>query len=232
MVDGNVLNTYVVIDPSGTIIGRSVKENAESYIFLRGKRANLIRTSFGLATVAICVDNHLTRTLHRVKQANPILHLMPHAWPIPDRTGPLVSNADMAKATQQFEEFPAKVARYLGAPTVFVNQVGDLPRMTGLYRYLMNPRSFALLGGSKILNGDGRVLAELGNEEGMAVADVPLAASPSEPRLTGFAGWTHPGPKIVRNVVTPVENWRGQRVYHRLLAQRDRDNSVDNSPPM
>lgn len=238
LVGGDILNTYLVIDTEGAIIGRSVKENAESYIFRRGKQDNLVRTSFGPVSIAICVDNHLTRTLHRVKQSQPVLHLMPHAWPAPYRKGVLVSPDDIDRAAREFAEFPVRVARFLQVPTVFVNQLGDLPPMTGLYRFLMSPESFALRGGSKILDRHGHVLGELGQEEGMIIAEVPLA-DPAEQveskafpggigrispagaaDLADYGGWIHPGPKIVRNILTPLENWRGQRAYRRRLARR------------
>ena len=100
------------------------------------------------------------------------LILMPHAWPTPARAAGLVSQADVAAQQQRMTELPVLYARALGVPVVFVNQVGPLLPIGGILGHLMDTRIWRLRGQSRIVDSDGSVLGQLGEDEGVLTADV------------------------------------------------------------
>ncbi|TVR39058.1 MAG: hypothetical protein EA388_00010 [Nitriliruptor sp.] len=180
----------------------------------------MIETGFGPVGVGICADNHVSEfpsVLHRHDVA---LVLMPHASPMPYRTSRVVSEADIAGIVEKTLAVPGLYADLLGIPVVFVNAVGPMSPMTGLLGRLMTPESFRLRGFSRLVDPDGTVRGELGEEEGVVTAGVTM--DPSQKRFRtppDHDGWVHPGSRLTRRVVVPFDVAVGRLAY---AASRER----------
>ena len=140
------------------------------------------------------------------------LIVMPHAWPIPATAVGLVSEADVAAQQSRMIELPALYARSLGAPVVFVNQVGPLLPVGGILGRLMDPAVWRLPGQSRIADSDGSVLGQLGEEEGVLTAEAVM----DPPHIhydapSSFSGWLQPGAWAASRrgnaPPTPGRNW-------------------------
>jgi hypothetical protein len=84
---------FVVGTPASEIAGRPFKANAESYVFLRGRRRlhrGHIAEPLG---IAICADNGFVQYFFHADALG--LVLMPHAWPIPRVARAIVKEHDI-----------------------------------------------------------------------------------------------------------------------------------------
>jgi N-carbamoylputrescine amidase len=207
-------NVFTLASPDGQIAGRAFKTNAEASIFRRGCAARLIDTPAGRIGVGICADNQFAVTLKIMHEQRADLILMPHAWPTPARAAGLVSQADVAAQQQRMTELPVLYARALGVPVVFVNQVGPLLPIGGILGHLMDPRIWRLRGQSRIVDSDGAVLAQLGEDEGVITADAVLdPARKHYDAQPSFGGWLQPGPWAGRHIIIPLDIAVGRLSY-------------------
>ena len=132
--------------------------------------------------------------------------VMPHTWPTPVRTTRLVSERDIREQCAKQLQLATLYARCLGVPVAFVNGVGRMGRLAGLLGRVMDPDVFRLEGRSRIIDSDGTLKAELGNEEDVIAADVAL--DPARKRFLAppsYGGWLHPGSAIARNIIVPLD---------------------------
>jgi N-carbamoylputrescine amidase len=199
-------NAFLLAGPDGRITGRVYKANAEANVFRRGRHEHLIATPIGRIGVGICADNQYAAHLELMHQLEADLVLMPHAWPTPAKAGGPVKEADVAVQQARMTELPVLYARALGVPVVFANQVGPLVPMGGLLGRLMSPKVYRLRGQSRIIDSDGSVLAELAEQEGVAVAAAALDPDRKhyQPQPS-FGGWLQPGPALARKVIIPLD---------------------------
>ena len=219
----DVVNAYLLADEAGDVAGVVRKRFAETYCFLPVAGDVAVDTRWGRIGVAICADNHRVDTLRRVRSAGVVLHLMPHAWPMPARAGGLVSEADLQVAGTRARDLCRTYATYLGVPAVVVNAVGPLAPMDGMLGRLLAPERFALGGLTQAATPDGAAFGPLGDEEGLLLATVVLGAGPvvaGDPPT--WNGWLHPGPALLRRVLMPVDAWWGGCVYRARRARRAR----------
>ncbi|MEW6524327.1 MAG: carbon-nitrogen hydrolase family protein [Bacillota bacterium] len=203
----NFFNAFVITAPDREVAGRARKANAESYCFSRGKGCHIIDTAIGRLAVGICADNHFTSFLKQVQADSVDLMVMPDAWPTPYRVSKLVSAADLLRINEEVKALALLYACHLGVPVVLVNPVGPMEPRAGLFGKVMDPGVFSLRGMSRIVDSDGTLRGELGDEEGVLVSDVtldPAMKRSLEPR--DFGGWLYPGPAMVRRVLLPAEN--------------------------
>jgi hypothetical protein len=94
--------------------------------------------------------------------------------------------------------------------------------MAGLIGKLMNPAVWRFQGRSRIVGSDGRLAGEMGDEEGILLADValdPQLRRTAEPM--SYGGWVLPGNALARKVVIPLDAAVGTLSY-RLRAGRRR----------
>ena len=169
----------------------------QASVFRRGRSAHLIDTRVGRIGVGICADNQFAVMLRLMYEQQADLILMPHAWPTPARAAGLVSQADVAAQQQRMNELPVRYARALGVPVVFVNQVGPLLPIGGILGHLMDTRIWRLRGQSRIVDSDGSVLGQLGEDEGVLTADVLMdPARKHYDAQPSFGGWLQPGPWV------------------------------------
>ena len=131
---------------------------------------------------------------------------------------------EILQINKELRNFPVTIAKALGVPSVFVNQIGDMPQMPGILGKLMKPEVFKLQGYSKIINNDGTVLSELDSSEGILFCEIQLNSSLSKSKVPNYDGWTHKGSKLLRKLIIPLDIWRGERKYKKEL-----DNFINQS---
>ncbi len=173
-------NSYAIATPEGKIAGIVRKTMAETACFRCAEGPHVIETSIGRIGVGICADNLFVPNLRKIQDGGADLLLMPHAAPVPYRTGGLVNEKDIPEAHESLSQMTPRYARLIGIPVMFINQVG--PRGTekwfGMLGSLMSPEHFKIGGLSTIADLDGAVCAWLDDSaEGLIVADVTLDPS-------------------------------------------------------
>ncbi|HXZ77821.1 MAG TPA: carbon-nitrogen hydrolase family protein, partial [Streptosporangiaceae bacterium] len=207
-------NVFILAGPDGQIAGRAYKTNAEASVFRRGRNEHVIVTPAGRIGIGICADNQFSAQLRLMRDQRADVILMPHAWPTPARAAGLVSEADVAAQQRRMIELPVLYARALGVPVVFVNQAGPLLRIGGILGRLMDPAIWRLRGQSRIADSDGSVLGQLGEEEGVLIADAVMdAARQHYDPQPSYDGWLQPGAWAARHLIIPADIATGRLSY-------------------
>lgn len=176
----NFYNTFALANPLGQIAGRVCKQFpafSEPYFFRGQASAHCIDTDLGRVGVAICNDSHMTAFSRLLRTSQVDLLVMPHAWPLPVRTGKTISQADMDRQREIALSLAPLYARSFGIPTLMANHVGPCApvKAPGLIIKLLPPVDFYRYPGlSLIVDSDGTVNAQAGAEEGFAIAEVTL----------------------------------------------------------
>jgi N-carbamoylputrescine amidase len=207
-------NSFALATPDGELAGCARKTRAETYCFRYNHGHHLVETALGRIGIGICADNHYTAFLTQMRAANIDLLLMPHASPTPHRTDRLISEADIARSKENATAVPTLYARLLGVPVLFANAIGGWQPMTGLLGRFLTPELFRLQGQSCVVDSDGRLSAQLDDQEGILVATVTLNSARSQPESPpDYGGWLHPGVKMVRKVIIPLDVAGGRLAY-------------------
>lgn len=221
------LNSFYLTTPYGTLAGKTHKDNGEAYVFRRDKGSYIIETDIGRIGVGICGDNQYYKVLRTMHENSVDIMLMPHAWPAPFRSSGIVDEASMKQIHKRFRDLPKLYAESLGIPVVFVNQTGPMNKMPGILGKIMTPDTFYLSGNSVIIDSNGSVVDEIGENEGVITGAVKL-----DPNLKK---WIEPvrygknlfsGSFIARNVIIPLDILAGKTSYalnrrRRLKAKLD-----------
>jgi N-carbamoylputrescine amidase len=170
-------NSFAIGAPDGQIAGIVRKTMAETGCFRCSNGPHVIETALGRIGVGICADNLFAPNLHKMQAGSADLLLMPHAAPVPYRTGGLVDEKDISRTHQTLSQMAPRYARLTGIPVVFINQVGPRgpEKWLGILGGIMSPESFKLGGLSTISTLDGTVVGQLDDcAESVAIADVTL----------------------------------------------------------
>jgi N-carbamoylputrescine amidase len=218
---GHFINTFILGSPDGSEAGRIFKEHAETYIFHSQPGSRVIETQLGCIGVGICADNQYANHPRLLQQQNADLVLMPHAWSMPWRVSKVVSEADIQRQQEHGRGLAAYYARLLGIPAIFVNQVGPTAHLKGrgFVGGLMDSEDYAFSGLTTIADSDGTVLAQLGSDEGIAVADVTLdPARKSREAIPHYGQWATPG-SISRDILFGIDGTMG-KLWYSLNSQR------------
>lgn len=173
-------NTYALGAPDGRIAGFVRKTMAERNCFRCDSGSHVIATEIGRIGVGICADNLFVPNLYRMQDNDADILLMPHAAPLPFKSGGLVSEKDIPQARQSLSQMATDRAQRVGLPTIFVNQVGPRgpEKWAGMLGAMMTPDKFHLGGFSTITDQDGKIIAQLDEySEGVMIADVLLDPS-------------------------------------------------------
>jgi N-carbamoylputrescine amidase len=209
-------NSFALAAPDGELAGCARKTRAETYCFKYGDGRHLIETALGKIGVGICADNHYTAFLNLMRSSGVDLALMPHASPTPYKTSRAVSQADIEAARQKATAVPLLYARALGVPVLFVNPVGDMQPMSGLLGRFMTPELFRLQGQSCIVDSDGTLHGPLEAEETVLTAKVRLGPTHQQSNPPpDYDGWLHPGSKVTRKALIPIDVILGRASYSR-----------------
>ena len=212
--NGHFLNTFALAEPSGKIIGAVRKRNPsmwEAYFF-KGERGNpYLDTDLGRIGVGICFDNHTHELASTMMQSKIDLMLMPHSYCTPTQPTKLTSQEDIDRLNSR----PGLVARlyneWFGVPVLMCNKSGawdsPVPDTT-----LGIPKDFRFSGRSVLLNADGTLRGELGDEESVLVGtvslDPALKKQTQPPKYSRYIYPGSPGREIIR-----LMEWRGSLSY-------------------
>ena len=225
---GHFLNTFALADPSGKILGAVRKRNPsmwEAYFF-KGERGNpYLDTELGRIGVGICFDNHTYEIANVVSQSNIDLMLMPHSYCTPTQPTKMTSQADI----DRLNGLPVRVARlyneWFGVPVLLCNKSGvwdsPVPDAT-----LGTPKDFRFSGRSILLDADGFLRGELGDEETVLVGTVTLDPSfKKQTRPPKYSRYIYPG-SPGREIIRLME-FRGSLSYNVSALRKQKARAFD-----
>lgn len=191
-------NSFVITNPRGEEDGRVRKQTpafAEAY-FTRGEAGpHIINTELGKIGVGICYENQLAYTPQLMYSQSVDLQLMPHSAPSP-MPNPLFPAKAVEKYNDNLKKLPAYYAAMLGIPAVLINKCGPWVSPIPGLPFLTQTSSFPGL--SAIVDSDGTVKAQLGDEEGVIVEEVTLDPSrKTGVRPTCYGRWSMKMPWVM-----------------------------------
>lgn len=179
-------NTFTLMTPSGKPAGRVRKGSLpvfEGWYFTPDRESSkIVSTELGRIGVGICNDNQTCWFLRAMTRDRPDLLVMPHSAPSPRPPLPIVGRWIKESLREQTATVSLHYATTLGVPVVFVNKTASHSTTTLPLVPWMRV-SWEFDGRSLIRDGEGRVLTQLGAEEGVAVAEVTPGAI-HEPRVS------------------------------------------------
>jgi N-carbamoylputrescine amidase len=227
-INNEIRNTYIITGPEGNIEGRAEKDHAEAYIFKMGNGVHIIKIKDIKIGVCICADNHFTDVIEIIQKENVSILLMPHAWPTPFKTGGGLKEEDLISQNDELKNLPVKIAKLVNAPVVFINQIGIMDRMIGIFGKFMTPDNFCLQGHSRIIDSEGSVLSEIDVREGIIYSNVELKKNTAikYTPVPNFDGWIHEGSKFIRKIIAPIDIKIGQKRYRKMLSKYIKDNHL------
>ena len=208
--DGNdFFNTFVLSDPKGNISGRVRKSPApavESYFYKEGSDSHVIETEIGRIGVNICYEMLLHRRVTDLYEGNIDLCLQPSAA---GRPKPFIPG-DVARLEKTINNARAVHYKALGVPIVMANRIGKLE---GKLPGIMGNIKSSFMGGSYISDSDGKVLSDLGQNEGVIVEYVTLDPSfkPHVPPERFGKMWSVPMPWY--GFIFPMTQKWGEKSY-------------------
>lgn len=188
-------NTFVLTNPLGEVSGRVRKQSPaiwEAYFFKGETGSHVIETTFGKVGVGICYDNQKAEVAAILSRQSADLVLMPHSYPVRSGASGMFSKERMIRSLQGIAPLYASL---LGVPVVLANKCGLWESSIPGPQLVKVAGSF-FPGLSIIVDSDGSVKAQLGDEEGVIVADVTL--DPERRRNTvppHYGRYIQPGPK-------------------------------------
>ena len=221
----NFYNSFVFADPKGKLLGRVRKNPAasvEAYFYKSGSDRHVIDTELGRIGVGICYENLLYEQMCFLYRENVDLVLSPFAA---GRPRPFIPG-DIKRFDNILIKSRAIFAKTLGVPVVVADRVGLLD--TDLPGSLPHLKS-SFPGLSSIVDYDGTVTAELGNDEGVIVADVHIGHSEerkSEPEQYGKM-WGIPVPWYA--FMWPMSQKWGEKSYATNTRRKEKALSVSKS---
>lgn len=220
-------NSFVLSSPEGKLLGRVRKSppaSIEAYFYKAGSDSHVIETELGRIGVGICYENLLYDHMCFLHRQNVDLVLLPTAAgrPMPFLPG------DVKRFEKMLINSRAIFAKTLGVSVIMANRVGPLEtELPGKLPYLKS--SFPGL--SSIVDSDGAIKGELGEEEGIIVADVCLsqnAKHEGEPKRYGKL-WAVPVPWYA--FLWPLTQKWGEKSYATNTRRKEHALSVSRGMP-
>jgi len=218
-------NSFVLAGPEGKLLGRVRKNppaSIEAYFYKAGSDRHVIETELGRIGVGICYENLLYEQMCFLYRENVDLVLSPFAAA---RPRPFIPG-DIKRFNNLLINSREVFAKTLGVPVVMADRVGTLD--TDLPGKLPHLKS-RFPGLSSIVDYDGMVIAELGGEEGVIVADVHIGHSAnrkSKPKRYGKI-WGVPVPWYA--FIWPMSQKWGEKSYAANTRRKERALSVSRS---
>lgn len=215
-------NTFVLATPTGEIAGRVRKAppaSLEAYFYRAGNDSHVIETALGRIGVGICYENLLYERLQALYEAGVDLVLQPTAA---GRPKPLIAG-DIIRFDRMVRRVAPFYARALGVPAIMADRSGPLctPLPAGMGELIST-----FPGYSAIVDGDGCVKAQLGEAEGVIVADVRLDPTLKGKQPLRWHGemWAFPVPWYAD--MWPMTQKPGEQAYEQNARRRERARSV------
>lgn len=191
-------NTFVLMDPQGEEVARIRKSKpaaTEAFFFEGTPGSHVIETPIGRIGVSICYEGFLASTIRRLHEEGADFVLMPHSAPTPTCKG-VIKPRDIQAYIDSVRSASSATARELGIPAIMANKAGRW-KTKSPWPFPDEDSSFP--GYSSIADSDGNILANLGSEEGIAVADI--TPDPAK-KAKGFSRprekWVRPVPGFFR----------------------------------
>ena len=215
-------NSFVLAGPAGKLLGRVRKNppaSVEAYFYKAGTDSHVIETELGRIGVGICYENLLYDQMCFLQKANVDLVLSPFAG---GRPKPFIPG-DIKRFDKMLINSRAVFSRTLGVPIVMANQTGPLEtELPGHLPYLKS--SFPGL--SCIVDADGTVKKELGEEEGVIVSDVSIGFNNTISALPKKYGkmWGIPVPWYA--FIWPLSQRWGEKSYASNPRRKERALSI------
>lgn len=207
-------NAYLLANPAGYISGRVHKSKTEPHCFKPSNIGRVIETDIGRIAIGICADNHVEEFYNELQSLYFDLLLMPHAWATPYKENKYIKQNDIESAEKNVRLLGQIYATCLGKPVVFINPVGEVPVMYGLFGKLTSPKVFRLRGGSALYYPDGKNVRRETEDEGTVTADIVLGQFNNRSESPIFYdGWLHPGSRFCRKILAPIDMALGKRFY-------------------
>jgi len=213
-------NSYVFCQRDGKVEAIVRKTMAETAIFKCAAGPNIINTDLGIIGLGICADNLFAPLVKRMQVQSADLLLMPHAVPVPFKTGRLVSQADIEGIRKRSGGKATQMARLLGIPAVYINSVGPRgpEKWSGIIGSVITAESWRLMGLSTIADSDGTVLAQMDElSEGVIVSTVtldPRRKVTTTPKIYGiYGGGTFNPHSPVQDVLFYTDAFLGRLSY-------------------
>jgi len=200
-------NAYLIAGPDG-VYGSVYKEEPESNIFKRGKFPHIVKTPFGKVAIGICFDSHRECFYDGIKDENPVLILMPHAWAMSVDDNGRVKDENISKTDFLGNSY----ADGFGIPVVFCNALGAVDRMAGITGALM--KDYKLVGQSGVYL-PGNCVTHFREQE-ICLFDIDITKPGKLQKEIPFYGtYIDRGSKLFRNVVIPLDIRKGVKDYER-----------------
>jgi N-carbamoylputrescine amidase len=218
-VDGeDFYNTFALATPEGGIAGRVRKSppaSLEAYFYRAGSDSHVLDTDLGRIGVGICYENLLNQRLCQLYAAGVDLVLQPTAA---GRPKPIIQG-DIVRFDRMVRRIAPGYARTLGVPAILADRCG--PLHTALPAGF-DPLDSAFPGLSCIADSTGRVVASLGEAEGVIVADVRLdpALKGKQPLRRHEEMWALPVPWYA--FIWPMTQVPGEQAYEQSARRRER----------
>jgi N-carbamoylputrescine amidase len=191
-------NTFVLSTPDGTEAGRVRKQTPAVYepFFCKGEKGpHVIESEIGRIGVGICYENQLAYVPRLMHEHSVDLVLMPHSAPSPSPT-PLFRRKHVDVWNTHLREVAPRLACSLGVPVVMVNKRGPWQTAVPALPFPFMRMDSIFPGFSAIVDSDGTVRRQLGDEEGVIVEDVILDPSRKVNRPPPCYGrWALEGPR-------------------------------------
>lgn len=213
--NGHFLNTFALAEPSGNIAGAVRKRHPslwEAYFFRGSCGPQFIETEIGRIGVGICFDNHTFDVASAIASSQIDLMLMPHSYCTPTIPTKTISQADI----ERLNDLPRRVGHlynnWFGVPVVMCNKSG--PWNSPVPNTILGiPHDFRFSGRSLIIDSDGSVCVELGEEESTGVSRITLEPDFKKMSVVPkYSRYIYPGP-VGREIIRLME-WHGSLSYN------------------
>ncbi len=210
-------NTFVLTSPLGEVSGRVRKRSPaiyEAYFFKGESGSHTIETTFGKIGVGICADNQKADVAEIMSRQSVDLVLMPHSYPAPSSTSGFFTKEWMIGNLQKIAPLYSSL---LGVPVVLSNKCGPWERA--------RVKGAVFPGLSIIVDSDGSVKAQSGDQEGVIVADVALDPTRKRhPVPPHYGRYIQPGPR--RRALLRLVEGMGRLSYVSSSTRRSKAKSV------
>ena len=213
-------NSFILADRDGEIASRVRKNppaSAEAYFFRAGDDAHFIDTAIGRLGVSICYEALLHERLADHQRNGIDLLLIPMSAATPTPVFP-IRPKDCAAYDRMLQGLAAHHAQALGVPTIMANKCG--PLVTDMPAG-MPAQNTSFPGLSTVAAANGQIVSQLGNADGIAMAEVEIdpARKTTNPPLPN-GRWALPVPWF--SFFFPLAAFFGARVYARNQVRAER----------
>ena len=222
-------NVFALATPAGEIAGRVPKQkpgSIEAYLFRGQESSHIINTALGRVGVGICYDNLFRFLAEAMIAGDADILLMPFSAPTPQQTWYYPKKRVQAYLAS-YRHGASNYARMLGIPAIQVNKSGPWQSESPAF---FPPQESTFGGQSEIADSNGVILAELGDEEDVIVADVVMNPArkrrelPEEATLWGR--WISPAPWEFR--LFCIIETLGRRWYAKSERRREKARAISN----